>query len=117
MVRVGRAFQRHTSSEDLDARALLTGLRDALIVASTHPDRRPILQLCPPQWAVTARGIVTYGNAPLYAVSAQKLRSDEHLASHVGTKSWVDRDSFDEAYEVAATLDQFDDPLEGELPF
>ncbi|GAA1794371.1 hypothetical protein GCM10009682_15190 [Luedemannella flava] len=112
MVRLGRAIQRHTSREVLDVRTLFAGIRDALVVASTHPSRRPILQLCPPQWAITDTGVVSYGKSPLYEVSARKLRADSHMENHVGAKTWVDRDSWEGAYVVACALDWFDDKPE-----
>jgi hypothetical protein len=104
MVRVGRAVQRVTSGDDLDVKSLLDGLRDVLTVAHTHPDRRPVWQLCPPQWVVTETLVQTYGDAPHYGVSIKNLKIDPHMPRHVSQKTWVDPDSFDEAYAVAIAL-------------
>jgi hypothetical protein len=98
MVRVGRAVQRAASGDEFKVESYFGGLRDALTVAYSHPDRRPVWQLCPPQWVVTRTGLAAYGDGRgPYVVSIAALRRDPHLSDHVREKPWVDPDSFDEA--------------------
>ncbi|MEU7171275.1 hypothetical protein ABZ949_07275 [Micromonospora tulbaghiae] len=106
LVRLGRVLQRKTAEPHLDVKALFEGLTAALMVAQSDPDRRPIWQLCPPQWAVTEHGIITYGNAPNYGVSIKALARDSHLAGHLADKTWVESDSLEEAVSVALSLDR-----------
>lgn len=104
LVRLGRVLQRKTTGPHLDVKALFEGLTEALTVAQTDVDRRPIWQLCPPQWVVTEHGLTTYGNAPRYGVSVDALARQEHLGSHIADKAWVDGDSFYDAVTVALSL-------------
>lgn len=97
MVRIGRAVQARSGRPNFDVAVFFRGLRDILKVAYNSPERRPIVELCPPQWAVTDRGIVTYGDAPLYRAPLQKLRDDPHFSQHVRRKPWVDAESFERA--------------------
>ncbi|WP_433530761.1 hypothetical protein ACQPYA_01035 [Micromonospora sp. CA-263727] len=106
MVRLGRALQRETAGERLDVKALFDGFSEALSVAQTDPERRPVWQLCPPQWVVTEHGIITYGDAPHYGAATTALERNSHLAAHIGQKPWVDHDSLDEAVGVALALDK-----------
>lgn len=109
MVRVGRAVQRLTSGTNWDIRAFFNELRDALAVAHTSPERRPVWQLCPPQWIVTDRSVVSYGNGRgPYGVAIPDLKNDPHLSVHVREKPWVDVDSFEKAEHVGITL--FEEP-------
>ncbi|MEU8152704.1 hypothetical protein AB0B94_03445 [Micromonospora sp. NPDC048986] len=106
LVKLGRILQKSTASHQLDVKALFEELSEALAVAQTDPDRRPIWQLCPPQWAVTAHGITTYGSAPHYVASVDALEMNSHLATHIAEKTWVDEDSLDEAVGVALALNK-----------
>lgn len=117
MVRVGRAVHRTASTDDFNVEALFRGLREALGVAYSHPHRRPIYQLCPPQWAVTDRGMVTYGvygAVPLchFHVLSLKERLDV-FSEELADKPWIHFASFDAAQEaaLALALHAFDPPF------
>lgn len=109
LVEVGRALYKHTG-ETPDTRALLAGLADLLDAALSHPDRRPAIELCPPQWMVCDWGVVTYGSASTRGADKAKLRASSTIHSHFAEKSWVDQDSWEDAYEVAAALWPTTDP-------
>ncbi|MFE9206172.1 hypothetical protein [Micromonospora sp. NPDC007230] len=104
LFRVGRAVQAATAAAKLDVKGFLGGLRDLLTVANSHPSRRPILQLCPPQWAITPERLVSYGDHRAYGVRIYNLENDNYLATMIGEKPWVDRDSFDEARMAGSAL-------------
>jgi hypothetical protein len=111
MVRAARAVQRLTGS-DLEVASVFTGLSDLLEVASTAYERRPIVQLCPPLWAVTTRGIVTYGLQKYpYTLSHSKLR-EETIGQDMRAKTWGDEESFELARGVALALFPLPDPNE-----
>jgi hypothetical protein len=92
---------RRMTQEELAVEPIFSGILDALLVARTATERRPIVELCPPQWAVTPRGLVTYGSAPLYVASHDRLHTEPHFAEHIREKFWVDAESFDSAYGVS----------------
>jgi hypothetical protein len=102
MVAVGRIVQRVAVAGTFDVAAGFRQLRDLLTIAYDSPERRPLLQLCPPQWAITDTGIVTVGH-PTYFVPLSRLRQPE-TARDVGQKQWVDADSFEEAQATALEL-------------
>jgi len=105
MFKVGRMVQAKTGpSEVLDAAALFTGLANLLRVAATSAERRPIIQLCPPQWAVTEGGIVSYGPHGPYQIPVHRLRGDEDWGRQMAGKGWVNMESFDDALLAAASL-------------
>lgn len=103
LVDVGRALSKHTN-ETFDPTAFLGGLADLLEAALSHPERRPAVQLCPPQWMVCEWGVVTYGRAKLYGVNHERLRTSTTITEHVASKTWVDVDSWDAAHEAALAL-------------
>jgi hypothetical protein len=74
-----------------------------LDVAYGSPERRPILQLCLPQWAVLDSGVTTIPPYPAYPISAARLQSGEVVA-HVSKKPWIDDESWAEAVQVASAL-------------
>ena len=102
LVDVGRAVYKHTSGP-FDAAALLVGLADLLQAALSHPERRPAIELCPPQWMVCDWGVVTY-DARVYSVGLRKLQTSDTIFAHVASKPWVDEDSWDAAYTAAQSL-------------
>ncbi|MCW3813714.1 hypothetical protein ONA91_04475 [Micromonospora sp. DR5-3] len=104
MVKLGRSLLRETSGEQLDVRGLFEGMSRALSIAQTDPERRPIWQVCPPQWVVTEHGIHTYGGAPYYGAATRALEGNARLATHIAEKTWVDPDSLDDAVAVALAL-------------
>ncbi|MDX2974490.1 hypothetical protein [Kribbella solani] len=92
------------AGEHLDVANIFTGLAELLETASTDSDRRPIVQLCPPLWAVTIHGIVAYGDGRFpYEISHSRLRSDR-IAQDMAQKTWSDSGSFDLARSVATAL-------------
>ncbi len=96
----------------LRVEGFFTGLSELLEVASTAPERRPIVQLSPPLWAVTTRGIVTYGRRQgPYALTLEQLRG-QRIGQDMAGKSWSDPDSFDLAQAVALGLFPPADPDE-----
>jgi hypothetical protein len=98
----------------LQTTGFFTGLSEMLDVASTAPERRPIVQLCPPLWAVTARGIVAYGDGSnTYSLRHERLR-EAGLRRHMAAKAWADEHSFDLAVGVSSFL--FPAPSD-EVPF
>jgi hypothetical protein len=99
----------------LDVASIFTGLADLLEIASTDPDRRPIVQLCPPRWAVTMHGVVAYGDGlPAYHIDHRRLRS-ERIGQDMAEKTWSDQDSFNVARSVAIAL--FPEPRSDDPPF
>jgi hypothetical protein len=108
-VRIGRALQKMTG-EDLDVARYFDDLADLLSVAQAHPARRPIVQICPPQWAITTRGVERYDAPHEYGFTHEKLASDTGLTRHIAEKQWGDVDSFEEAYMVALDLFPKEEP-------
>ena len=106
MFKLGRELEaRSHPSDGFDVAALFSGLADLLRVASSSPERRPLIQLCPPQWAVREGGVVSYGTGvPLYGIGVARLRHDRSWSAHMAEKSWVDMDSFDDAHLAAVSL-------------
>lgn len=122
LVEVGRALFKHTG-EKFDPGALLGGLADLLEAALSHPERRPAIELCPPQWMVCEWGVIAY-DAHIYGVNLEQLQTSPTIAAHVTTtKGWVDPDSWDAAYEAALALfpartgDPWATPGTGDPPF
>lgn len=102
LVTVGRALRKHTA-ETFDPEAFFNGLADLLEAALSYPDRRPAIQLCPPQWMVCDWGVITYNRAP-YPINLQRLQTSDTIDEHVREKSWLDSDSWDEARMTAVAL-------------
>lgn len=115
MFRLGRQLEaRSHPRDDFDVAALFSGLADLLRVAASSPERRPLRQLCPPQWAVREGGVVSYGQGtPLYSVRVERLRREQGWSRHMADKPWVDIESFEDAYEAALALF----PEQDEPPF
>jgi hypothetical protein len=64
---------------------------------------RHIIQLCPPQWAITEEGIYSALSGPLYHIAARRF-DEQHWQSHMLEKPWLDRDSFEDAFSIAELL-------------
>lgn len=108
MVEVGRAIYRLTG-ETFDLTVFLGGLADLLDAANGHPDRRPAIELCPPQWMVCEWGVVAYRDRT-YGVALGTLQASPTMSPHVADKPWVDPDSWDAARTVALALYPGRDP-------
>lgn len=106
LIEVGLVIRRRTG-ETFAADRLLLGLADLLEAGLASTERRHAVELCPPQWMVCDWGVTTYGRGR-YIVTLEQLRTSETIFQHVHAKSWVDEDSWDEAYAVA--LELFPDP-------
>lgn len=110
LVDVGRAFRKHTS-EPFPTAAFFTHFADLLDAANSHAERRPAIQICPPQWMVTDWGVITYDRR-VYGVQNRQLHESQTIDSHVAEKHWVDADSFEVATAAARSLFPYraDDP-------
>lgn len=119
LVEVGRALLKHTG-EVFDATAFLGGLADLLEAALSRPERRPAIELCPPQWMVCEWGVTTYDQHN-YGVNLPHLQTSDTIESHVAAKAWVDEESWEAAYVAALALFPPPDPWtargQGEPPF
>lgn len=112
LVEVGRMLFKHTS-EAFDARGFFVGLADLLEAALSHPERRPAIELCPPQWMVCEWGVIPYDGPP-YGVNLQHLQTSPTIEAHVANKSWVDESSWEAAYVAALALfPRISDPWAG----
>jgi hypothetical protein len=103
MVRVGRIAEG-ASGEQFEPGQLFTGLSELLEVASSAPERRPIVQLCPPQWAVTTRGVVPYGRKDVRVWSHEHIRSNSRIEQDMASKPWLEEESFSLAHAVSRLL-------------
>jgi hypothetical protein len=99
---VGIALRKHTG-ETFDPAAFLGGLADLLEAALRHPERRPAIELCPPQWMVCEWGVITT-DSRAYPVALSSLQTSPTINSHVASKPWVDAESWDAAYDAACAL-------------
>jgi hypothetical protein len=109
MVRIGRALERGGTSDRFDVVQYFRGLRDALVAAASHPDRRPIWQLCPPQWVVTSRGITSYGDEDPIAISSDSLYDPRHWESalerrHLAETPKIHMRSYETAVDAGRAL-------------
>lgn len=83
---------------------------------------RHIIQLCPPQWAITDEGIYSALSGPIYGIAEWRF-GEQDWQSHMHEKPWLDRDSFDEAFSIAQLLKRNGklgkpvDPWSAEAPF
>jgi len=116
MVRIGRALERGGTSESFDVARYFRGLRDALVVAASHPDRRPIWQLCSPQWAVTSRGIVSCGDDDPITVTFKSLYDPgywQHALEprHLAGEPKIHMLSYHSAEDAARALHPEDPPF------
>ncbi|MEV4705494.1 hypothetical protein [Actinoplanes sp. NPDC049316] len=116
MVRIGRALERGGTSDGFDVAQYFSRLRDALVVAASHPDRRPIWQLCPPQWAVTSRGIVSYGDDDPITVTCKSLYDPGHWQHslerrHLAGKPKIHMLSYHSAEDAARALHPEEPPF------
>ena len=84
-----------------DLSALLTMGYESITSGAVDPVRR-IIQFCPPQWAVYDNGICCT-RKPSYFIVGDQLNADRLLA-HMGEKSWVDMESFEEAEMAGRAL-------------
>lgn len=87
---------------------LMRGLADLLEAGLSDNERRPAIQLCPPQWMVSGRCAVTApapeGEWSLRTVSVEKIVSDPKYVSQVRAYPWVDPDSWDDVCYVLQSL-------------
>lgn len=104
MFGVGREIERRASGHTFDVSDFFVRLAETLEVANLDTLRRPIIQLCPPQWAVTSHGLVPYGSHHRYHVEHERLRDQPRIATEVAEKGWVDPDSFNDAHTVSLAL-------------
>lgn len=88
---------------------VFTDLAETLLLAhkyATTSDMVPIrqvIQFCPPQWVLTESRLVSVGERRAgYSILMSRLHED--WPRHMSEKPWLDRDSFDEAYETAVAL-------------
>lgn len=88
---VGREVRKH-ANEMFDPKTLFEGLADLLEAANSHAERRPAVELCPPQWLVCERRIVAYDRT--YDVSVDRMRAAPSLVQSVAEKPWCDRTSW-----------------------
>lgn len=102
LVDVGRALRRHTG-ETFDPSGIFSGLADLLEAALSHPERRPAIELCPPQWMVCEWGVITYDRAP-YGINHAHLRTSKTIDQHMREKVWLDADSWESAWQTALAL-------------
>jgi hypothetical protein len=102
MVRVGRALAAHDASQRFDPQLFAERLSETLLVGLSHEERRPIVEICPPQWAVVSApqggAIVTYGRAPLVDATSAEFMQRPDLLAHLHSKTWVNASSLDTAY-------------------
>ncbi|WP_345027876.1 hypothetical protein [Kutzneria kofuensis] len=63
----------------------------------------PIIQICPPQWAITTSGLISIRNVQGYFIPNARL-DEQNWTEHLQSKPWVDQDNFDEAFEDAKHL-------------
>jgi hypothetical protein len=108
MVALGRALERVAAGGEFAVGVFLRGLAETLHVAASSPRRRPIIQPCPPQWAILDWGVVSYGSSPFYSLTLGQLRS-RTIQSHMASKSWVDADCFEDAMSIALALNPHTD--------
>jgi hypothetical protein len=64
-----------------------------------------VIQYCPPQWAITETALVSVGKPAGYSIPFSRIR-EPHWPSHMSGKSWLDRDSFDDAFEAGFALSE-----------
>jgi hypothetical protein len=102
-VKIGRGLQRVTG-EDIDVATFFATLADVLLIAKSNPDLRPIVEICPPQWAITRTGVYRYDSRFAYGFSHEKLAQDFGLTRHIAEKPWGDPDAFDAAVDIARQL-------------
>lgn len=100
-----QAIRAVTGEEEVDVvEPLLYGLADLLEAAFSYPERRPAVELCPPQWMVCERAVVTSPGAPSIDVTVDELRGNPRLRGDVTEKPWVDADSWQRACTIALLL-------------
>jgi hypothetical protein len=102
MVRVARIVEGATGGPFRLA-DFFPDLSRLLEVASSAPERRPIVQLCPPLWAVTTRGVVPYGRKDVRVWTHEQV-SGPRIAQDMATKPWSDEESFALAQAVSGGL-------------
>jgi Sec-independent protein translocase protein TatA len=82
---------------------------------------RHIIQLCPPQWVIAEDGIYSIQPAARFHIAAQRF-GEQDWQRHMQEKSWLDQDSFDDAFATAQLLQRNSklappDPWTAEVPF
>lgn len=96
MSKLDKALRSAGINPEFDPDDWFKRISETLVVGASHIERHRIIELCPPQWAVTSDGIVPYPDRPLDGLGPQGIRSD-HSSTEVKRKDWVDPDSFDNA--------------------
>lgn len=109
MVEVAHALSVNGIDPAFDIPDWFRRLSETLLVGFSHPKRHGIIELSPPQWAVTDSGVVPYPEHPLRAQGAGVLRTPRSVAA-VKQFPWVDADSFDQAAVVWCEIFGATDP-------
>lgn len=91
-------------------------IAETLVVGASHPKRRKIIEVCPPQWVVTDDGVGPYPDRPLRFMPGAQVRSDSSIQA-VAQWPWVHFDSFDKAAAVWVMLFGKTDPWDMPGPF
>jgi hypothetical protein len=130
VMQVAEAMQSlscYPGDNEFKAGSIFRGLGDLLQLAhrlatsgTVYPVRH-IIQLCPPQWVIAEDGIYSVQPGGRYQVLASRF-GEQDWRRHMYEKPWLDRDSFDDAFETARLLQRNHklapyDPSSDELPF
>lgn len=86
----------------LDVGFVFASLSQSLLTASREREARPLIELCPPQWAVTDIGIAAVTEWGYTVTHSRPDRVDMDV--HVREKTWLDTSSYERAFEIAAYL-------------
>lgn len=103
------AHNLYPGDQHYDASATLRAVLDTVragIVARTGPTPRllgPLTEIPGRQWAVAADGLYCL-DRDYHIPAARLLDTSEDWRAYMLTKTWVDRDDFLEAYEIAQAL-------------
>jgi hypothetical protein len=82
---------------------LLTARKLATDEKSVERELSPIIQICPPQWAITDYGVESIDPEWTYAIEADRLDESDWLP-HMTAKVWVDYPSFSRALRIGRLL-------------
>ncbi|MFF4198282.1 hypothetical protein [Nonomuraea sp. NPDC001831] len=100
------ANRLYPGDRDFDSAQIFADLSSLLKIAhsksSGYNPLGRVIQICPPQWAVTETGIKTIKDSS-YGIPASRLHEDDWL-DHMRGKVWVDYDSFSQALQDAIAL-------------
>lgn len=120
LLEVARVLRTEGIEGSFDVAAWFRQISETLVVGASHAERHGIIELCPPQWAVTETGVVPYPNNALRGAEPASVRDPTSVAA-MKAWPWVDDDSLDRAVHVWKSIfgarDPWDPPLPGEPPF